>query len=603
MSIIIADCWDDWEADSVVAGGAGVRREDDLRWIEVKERQDNRWRAVWGSTGLEYSFIQPVGFDVDYCEMVIKEAPSGRKYMGLRKIPGAATTGPAGFDISAARTTRWSLPADGTFKLGWWVYISDSGMDNTGFRRNRLLVGTVSIGISHFVPQGETFVEITCDTVNGTIELKHNGVYVDDWTYTPGDQIWVRPGVDASGTNVIRYGGWIGIGTVIMSFTDVGLIPDFDTLHALDVVPITVSSVLDAPGWVPSSETLTHVETLNNPLSTDPDTLSSPYVTASPEENTAKYKLDIPDFMGKIHYLNMEVRAGSAPGRTDMLQTGFTDAGEYSGAEIFDVDSNMRSFSSTVDKAPGGTGWTRSKLVDSEFWVTAKGANSDTPFPLPSKGPGPNNLAYGTETLGFYGEVSQDDFITGAYLAAACGLTKGTVRGENNPWLKFSLDGKTVFTPLGYLRESIGWEDLNNLGLVDGSKTISIQGVIYKVRLLTGAEANPTTLTLSDGDYQAVAPSATDVSEWNRLLYNVSDKNIGSESWPVNYTEEEIIGGVGSSYITWCQELVVSDTTKVIARGRNQIESIMHAGGFEDTGGAYWDHSDKKWKPVLEIVV
>src|SRR5690554_5978523 len=76
-------------------------------------------------------------------------------------------------------------------------------------------------------------------------------------------------------------------------------------------------------------------------------------------------------------------------------------------------------------------------------------------------GPGPQELIAGNPGAGFYGEVPVSELITGDLLASTIGLTEGTVLHSNEPWLKFALDGKTLYVAKKPFRHSIPWDQIH----------------------------------------------------------------------------------------------------------------------------------------------
>src|SRR5690606_4437313 len=80
----------------------------------------------------------------------------------------------------------------------------------------------------------------------------------------------------------------------------------------------------------------------------------------------------------------------------------------------------------------------------------------------------------------FLGEVPASEFITGGALASAIGLTAGTAHNTNEPWLKFVLDGKTLYVAKKTFRRSITWNQIHARGAVFGTRTVVIQGNTYK---------------------------------------------------------------------------------------------------------------------------
>lgn len=208
-----------------------------------------------------------------------------------------------------------------------------------------------------------------------------------------------------------------------------------------------------------------------------------------------------------------------------------------------------------------------------------------------SLGPGPDVLIGGSAIMGFFGEVSVDDFIRGVDLVELTGITEGTVRNSLQPWLKFALDGKILYVAKRVYLRSISWNAINAKGCVYGEKTVVIDGRMYKVRLLKGADTDPSTAL------QGIDPVGTHNSEWTRLYAPISATDFPSYTGPkyASYTDEDLsTGSVGVGGIIWCQESN-SNGSERIHRGQDSI-AHMHWGNPALTD------TDTAWRPVLELV-
>lgn len=200
--------------------------------------------------------------------------------------------------------------------------------------------------------------------------------------------------------------------------------------------------------------------------------------------------------------------------------------------------------------------------------------------PLPGGIPGPSLLAAGTDQLGWYGEVSGAAFITGSALAAQIGLTAGVAINPNAGWLKFSHLGKMLFVAKKTIRSTVSWNHLNAVNAVLGNRIIEIGAHRYRIRLLTGGNANPASVA---------------GGEWNALIYRVHEDDPTETNWK-NYTNSELYVGLPSmpGVFSWCQELSVWPTYSF---GRGQHSVLHHAYNLSDdpnvSGG---------WRPVLEYV-
>lgn len=208
-------------------------------------------------------------------------------------------------------------------------------------------------------------------------------------------------------------------------------------------------------------------------------------------------------------------------------------------------------------------------------------------------GPGPQAIIKGDLTAGYYGLVTPTEFINGTALATAIGLSSGIAQNSDLPWFKFSSQGKTLFIPQRTFRHTVSWVDVYLRGAVYGTattgrvnagtpvmqnRTITINGLVYKVRLMTG---------------DATDPGTRNGGEWNQLFIPLTDTTWGSY---VNSDFGATSSQTGS--ITWCQE--TKDGTPYLAQRRGW-------GGVADTATYYTDigykaGSNVGWRPVLELV-
>lgn len=214
-------------------------------------------------------------------------------------------------------------------------------------------------------------------------------------------------------------------------------------------------------------------------------------------------------------------------------------------------------------------------------------------FGKPS-GSGEGELIAGTLEHGYYGEVSASEFINGNDLAVQVGLTAGGAFNSDAGWLKFSLDYKTLYVAKKPFRYSISWNQLNSVGIVSGTTTVTINGKLYKVRLLKGRGDGLNT-TISYGNDTL----PTHNSEWNRLMYhvaasingtNISSEGIVSGDWAQFSNADLGLNGLSSL----CQE-VITGNTNIVARGSQGagiIEQINRTSVYTFVG----------WRPCLELV-
>lgn len=215
-------------------------------------------------------------------------------------------------------------------------------------------------------------------------------------------------------------------------------------------------------------------------------------------------------------------------------------------------------------------------------------------FP-PYSGPGPQTLAFGTLTKGFYGECPASSLITGSALATAMSLSAGTDINSGEPWLKFALNNKVLYVSRKLLRSNVSWNQLNTAGVISGTKTWNSGNShtdAFKVRLLKGAASNPASPNPGIDSVGSLG------SEWNKLMYHVCDGLAAGEV----FTSEGISHGdwasyslatLGASLYTWCQEPLSDIPTNNVVRGGATVGNYTYIGGANP-------NTDRGWRPVLE---
>ncbi len=218
-------------------------------------------------------------------------------------------------------------------------------------------------------------------------------------------------------------------------------------------------------------------------------------------------------------------------------------------------------------------------------------------FGKPSGGD-PTELLYGTLEHGYYGEVPADAFIPGNALASEIGLTAGTAFNSDAGWLKFALDYKTLYVAKRPFRYSVSWDQINARGAVFGTMQVTINGKLYKVRLLKGRGDGLDTVIAGGHDTQP-----TWGSEWNRLLYHVSaspnnglmtSEGITVGDW-AQFSEAELLTNYvyGNGSRSWCQES--SGPDKRVGRGAGGVSAVFHVA--KDS-----QNLNTGWRPCLELV-
>ena len=205
----------------------------------------------------------------------------------------------------------------------------------------------------------------------------------------------------------------------------------------------------------------------------------------------------------------------------------------------------------------------------------------------------------------FLGEVATVNFINGEALASAIDLDAGIAQHNDSPWLHFVLDGKTLYVAKKPYRYNLSWDHINATGAVFGTRTVTIKGLIYKVRLLKSATGDRYT-----GSSNVLDPVETYGSEWNRLMYPIhSGEHIDTRNpSPVSgeglyfgtlaqYADTDLVvdGIAGNGSRSWCQEIPRFNTGFRVHRGYDGV-SYLNWNTASSVVSSYG------WRPVLELI-
>lgn len=195
----------------------------------------------------------------------------------------------------------------------------------------------------------------------------------------------------------------------------------------------------------------------------------------------------------------------------------------------------------------------------------------------PFNTPGPKVLKAGTLQLGYFGHTPASELITGTALASAIGLSAGTAQHSDDGWLKWIKNGKLMYVARKPQRYRISWDSIDARGAVFGTAMVTIDNMIFKVRLLTGGNANP---ALHGG------------GEWNEIMYGVHKDQ--EPRWE-NYTDADIGVTSGNGQASWCQETSASNASNRVRRGYTSVSnfSTTTSSGASEFAG---------WRPVLELL-
>lgn len=178
---------------------------------------------------------------------------------------------------------------------------------------------------------------------------------------------------------------------------------------------------------------------------------------------------------------------------------------------------------------------------------------------IPNGLPGPQTLLFGDVLRGYFGEVSAQDFISGADLCTEIGLSAGTLQNSDAGWLKYHSDRQLVYVAKQSFRHNVSWNHINTAGAVWGGKLIKIVNHIFACRLLSTAE-------------------------WDKLIYPV---HVNYDEW-ASFSDAEL-NITGNGKYTWTS--TPSSSNRVI-RGFGSVEGS--GGVTPSTADSYYG-----FRPVL----
>lgn len=192
---------------------------------------------------------------------------------------------------------------------------------------------------------------------------------------------------------------------------------------------------------------------------------------------------------------------------------------------------------------------------------------------------------------------------TGTALANSLGLsaTGAVLQNNDTGWLKFVHQGKVKYIAKKSFMHTISWDDIAKAEAVYGNRTIRIGSNLFRVSILSGAEADPsswvTTSTATDNKGAG--------SEWNELVYRVCSviptdgattshggKQIGSNWKDFSEADLNITGNGG--YV-WCKETLNYNTTYRVLRGYSSLSY------FSNTTSSHAD-AGFGWRPCLTLI-
>jgi hypothetical protein len=216
-------------------------------------------------------------------------------------------------------------------------------------------------------------------------------------------------------------------------------------------------------------------------------------------------------------------------------------------------------------------------------------------------------LVKGTETIGYFGEVSSAELMTyTAFKAALSASLAGTDLADKG-WFKFMYNRKVLFISKGCIASGLSWQQIYQAGGIYGfdgtgaypSGTATNQ---YKPVTVTGSRTwslIPRSLKVSNNDPSAVSFIENNGNEYSDLLYRVSIFNPsvpGSGSF-ANYTLAEIdLNRAEFGYNT------ATPTTRMVLRGGAQSNgtgtpTANYTSLLKTDASSY----AQRWRGVLEV--
>lgn len=194
---------------------------------------------------------------------------------------------------------------------------------------------------------------------------------------------------------------------------------------------------------------------------------------------------------------------------------------------------------------------------------------------------------------------------TGTSLTQTLGIGNATPEvliNNDSGWLKFVHNGKIKYIAKKPFMHTVSWDDIAKAEAVYGNRTVRIGSRLFRVSLLSGAEADPSSWT--------TASTASDNngagSEWNELVYRVHNaiptdgaapsqggKQIGLNWW--NFTDADIVVGSGDGRIIWCKETLAFNTASRVFRGQLSLSNFGSTTSSNNNTGL-------GWRPCLTLI-
>ena len=196
---------------------------------------------------------------------------------------------------------------------------------------------------------------------------------------------------------------------------------------------------------------------------------------------------------------------------------------------------------------------------------------------------------------------------TGTSLAQTLGIgntTPEVLINNDSGWLKFVHNGKIKYIAKKPFMHTVSWDDIAKAEAVYGNRTVRIGSRLFRVSLLSGAEADPSSwISASTATNNKGAGS-----EWNELVYRVHNlvptdgaatnhggKQVGSNWW--NFTDADMVmtSGSGNGSYTWCKETLSYNTAYRVSRGGASLSYF----NYNTSSNAF---TTVGWRPCLTLI-
>ncbi|AGX01808.1 putative virion structural protein [Erwinia phage PhiEaH1] len=235
------------------------------------------------------------------------------------------------------------------------------------------------------------------------------------------------------------------------------------------------------------------------------------------------------------------------------------------------------------------------------------------------RGPGPQKLKQGDNSLGYFGTIQSGEFVNGSEFVDLTGV-KNFASGVAvlNPfpiWHKFVRNNKVLIIPEGPIASTASWLQLYQAGMVYGtddngpmppaapvkqSAKITIGKDVFRVRLLKG---------MTDQAYTDYPATVLTPNEWNDLVYPLghavpADQRL--ENIYLNGKSTSAICGAGNtSGFSLVQELATISSASARGQAVSNDDTAADTSAYIASRTTVTTSSASAsyyWYPVLELV-